>query len=76
MDSSGPDVSGVHPGPAGSFVEFHHLLSLLKEPEEGSDSCTQQKESRQDQIRQLDIFFKKEKNERTNITGGTLEMNT
>jgi hypothetical protein len=26
MDFSGPDASGVHPGPAGYLVEFHHLL--------------------------------------------------
>lgn len=33
----GADVGGVHPRPADSLVELHHLLSLLEEPEEGSE---------------------------------------
>ena len=40
MDSPRPDVGGVHPGPAGPLIELHHLLPLLKQPEEGRDTCT------------------------------------
>lgn len=33
-----PHIGSVKAGPRSSFVEFHHLLTLLKEPQEGSDS--------------------------------------
>ena len=39
MDSTGPDVSGVHSGTGRPLVELHHLFSLLKEPEEGRDAA-------------------------------------
>ena len=39
VDSARPHVGGVHPGATGSLVELHHLLSLLKQPEEGCDAA-------------------------------------
>ena len=38
VNTTRSNIGCVHSGSTGTFIKFHHFLTLLKEPEEGGDA--------------------------------------